>query len=153
MPGREQVVVQLNAALASELRAVVEYMVQAQTCQNLGHARLGEYLNKSAIEELQHAEELIQRIVLLNAAPNVDMVIAPKVVADLQHQLDENLDQKKKAVQQYNSAMQICLEAADNGSRYLFESMASDEERRAELLESQLRSLRAIADHRPDNVA
>jgi bacterioferritin len=127
--------------------------VQAQTCQNLGHARLGEYLKKSAIEELQHAEELIQRIVLLNAAPNVDMVIAPKVVADLQHQLDENLDQKKKAVQQYNSAMQICLEAADNGSRYLFESMASDEERRAELLESQLRSLRAIADHRPDNVA
>ena len=76
MPGRERVVAQLNAALASELRAVVEYMVQAQTCHNLGQARLADYLKKSATEELQHAEELIERIVLLNAAPAVDVVVA-----------------------------------------------------------------------------
>jgi bacterioferritin len=153
MAGREQVVAQLNAALASELTAVVEYMVQAETCHHLGHDRLGEYLKQSAIEELQHAEELIQRIVLLNAAPAVDVVIAPKVAADVQRQLGERLDQKKKAVQQYNSAMQVCLEAADNGSGYLFETMASDEERRAELLETQLRSLGALANQRPDNAA
>jgi bacterioferritin len=155
MPGREQVVAQLNAALASELRAVVEYMVQAQTCHNLGQTRLGDYLKRSAIEELQHAEELIERIVLLNAAPAVDMVIAPKIAADVQRQLDENLDRKKKAVQQYNSAMQVCLEAADNGSGYLFESMANDEALRAETLESQLRSLRlrALTNRRPDSAA
>jgi bacterioferritin len=153
MLGREQVVAQLNAALASELRAAIEYMVQAQTCHNLGQARLGDYLKQSAIEELQHAEELIERIVLLNAAPAVDVVIAPNVAADVQRQLDENLERKKKAVQQYNSAMQVCLEAADNGSGYLFESMANDEAHRAEILESQLRSLRALTNHRPDNAA
>ncbi len=153
MPGREQVVAQLNAALASELRAVVEHMVQAQTCHNRGQARLGDYLKKSAGEELQHAEQLIQRIVLLNSTPDVDVVIGPKPAADVQHQLDESLDHKKKAVQQYTSAMQVCLEAADNGSRYLFESMAGDEERRAEVLESHLRSLRAMANRRPDHAA
>ena len=153
MSGREQVVAQLNAALASELTAVVEYMVQAQTCHNRGQARLGEYLKKSAVEELQHAEQLIQRIVLLNSIPDVDVVVAPKPAADVQHQLDESLDLKKKAVQQYTSAMQVCSEAADNGSRYLFESMASDEERRVQILESQLRSLRTPANHRPDHAA
>ena len=74
------------------------------------------------------------------------------MATDVLRQLDESLEQKKKAVRQYNSAMQVCLEAADNGSGYLFESMANEEAHRAEILESQLRSLRALLG-RPDNAA
>ena len=72
MHGNEKVIEQLNAALASELTAIVQYMVQSETCQNWGYVRIGGYLKRRAIEEMGHAEGLIERIVFLDAAPKVD---------------------------------------------------------------------------------
>ena len=141
MHGNPEVIEQLNAALASELTAIVQYMVQSETCHNWGYVRLGDYLKRRAIEEMHHAEGLIERIVFLDAAPRVDVALAPKIGANVQQQLENDLKDEEDAVRQYNSAKSICAEALDNGSGDLFQSMLKDEEGHADFLEAQLRSI------------
>jgi len=144
MHGDKKVIEQLNAALASELTAIVQYMVQSETCQNWGYVRLGGYLKRRAIEEMHHAEGLIERIVFLDATPRMDVALAPKIGANVQQQLEGDLKDEEGAVHQYNSAMNICAEALDNGSCDLFQSMLRDEEGHADFLEAQLHAIKEM---------
>ncbi len=132
MHGNEKVIEQLNAALASELTAIVQYMVQSETCQNWGYVRIGGYLKRRAIEEMGHAEGLIERIVFLDAAPKVDVALTPKIGANVQQQLEGDLKDEEDAVRQYNSAINVCAKAGDNGSGDLFQTMLKDEEGHAD---------------------
>ncbi len=141
MKGNAKVIAQLNQALSSELTAIVQYMVQAETCQNWGYQRLGAYLKKRAIEEMHHAEGLIERIVFLDAIPAVKVALAPKLGTNVQAQLEGDLKDEKEAVVEYNAAVKVCVEAADNGSRDLFEGMIKDEEGHADFLEAQLHAI------------
>jgi bacterioferritin len=144
MHGNKKVIEQLNAALASELTAIVQYMVQSETCQNWGYVRLGDYLKRRAIEEMGHAEGLIERIVFLDATPKVDVALTPKIGANVQQQLEGDLKDEEDAVHQYNSAMSICAEARDNGSGDLFQRMLKDEEGHADFLDAQLHSIKEM---------
>ena len=140
----KKVIEQLNAALASELTAIVQYMVQSETCQNWGYVRLGDFLKRRAIEEMGHAEGLIERIVFLDATPKVDVALTPKIGANVQQQLEVDLKDEEDAVHQYNSAMNICAEAGDNGSGDLFQRMLKDEEGHADFLDAQLHSIKEM---------
>lgn len=141
MKGDAKVIKQLNDALSSELTAIVQYMVQAETCQNWGYARLGAYLKRRAIEEMHHAEGVIERIVFLDSVPAVDVALTPQLGTNVQQQLEADLKDEKDAVRSYNIAVRVCVDSADNGSRELFESMIKDEEKHADFLESQLHSI------------
>jgi bacterioferritin len=141
MKGDAKVIKQLNDALSSELTAIVQYMVQAETCQNWGYTRLGAYLKRRAIEEMQHAEGVIERIVFLDSVPAVDVALTPKLGTHVQQQLEEDLKDEKDAVRQYNIAVRVCVDSSDNGSRDLFEGMIKDEEKHADFLEAQLHSI------------
>ncbi len=141
MKGDAKVIKQLNDALSSELTAIVQYMVQAETCQNWGYARLGAYLKSRAIEEMHHAEGLIERIVFLDSVPDVEVALTPKLGTNVQQQLEGDLKDEKDAVRQYNIAIRVCADSADNGSRDLFQGMIKDEEHHADFLESQLHSI------------
>jgi len=144
MHGNKKVIEQLNVALASELTAIVQYMVQSETCQNWGYVRIGDFLKRRAIEEMGHAEGLIERIVFLHASPEVDVALTPKFGANVQQQLESDLKDEEDAVQQYNSAMNICAEAGDNGSGDLFQRMLKDEEGHADFLDAQLHSIKEM---------
>jgi bacterioferritin len=141
MKGDAKVIKQLNDALGSELTAIVQYMVQAETCQNWGYTRLGAYLKRRAIEEMQHAEGVIERIVFFDSVPVVDVALTPQLGTNVQQQLEVDLKDEKDAVRQYNVAVRVCVDSADNGSRDLFEGMIRDEEKHADFLESQLHSI------------
>ena len=141
MKGDAKVIKQLNDALSWELTAIVQYMVQAETCQNWGYARLGAYLKRRAIEEMHHAEGLIERIVFLDSVPDVEVALTPKLGSNVQQQLEGDLKDEKDAVRQYNIAIRVCADSADNGSRDLFQGMIKDEEHHADFLESQLHSI------------
>jgi len=141
MRGNEKVIEQLNAALSSELTAIVQYMVQSEMCSNWGYARLGGELKKQAVEEMHHAEGLIERILFLDAIPAVKVGLQPKLGANVKAHLDDDLTDEKDAVRQYNAAAKICLDAGDNGSRELFESLLKDEEEHTDHLERQLHAL------------
>lgn len=138
MRGNETVIQRLNEALSGELTAIVQYIVHAEMCGNWGYQRLGAYIKKQAIDEMKHAEGLIERILFLDGVPKVDVMPAPKIGATVKAQFDNDLAAELEAVKQYNSAVETCGEAGDNASRALFERMVKDEEEHADFLEAQL---------------
>jgi len=144
MHGDEKVIEQLNAALSSELTAIVQYMTQSEMCQNWGYKRLGEGTKVRAIEEMKHAEGLIERIIFLDGTPTVDIGLKPQLGSKVQQQMEINLKDEQDAVRQYNQAVKICAEARDEGSKALFDRMIQDEERHADFLEAQLHSIKEM---------
>lgn len=144
MRGSEAVIQQLNLALSSELSAIAQYMVQAEMCQNWGYSRLGGLTKKRAIEEMHHAEGLIERILFLDGAPQVAVALQPKIGNNVKEHLEIDLQDEKDAVVQYNNAVKICVAEGDEGSRELFKRMIQDEERHVDFLEAQLQSIQDI---------
>jgi bacterioferritin len=119
-------------------------MTQSEMCQNWGYKRLGERTKVRAIEEMRHAEGLIERIIYLDSIPTVDVGLKPQLGSKVQQQMEINLKDELDAVHQYNAAVKICADAKDDGSRALFERMIKDEERHADYLESQLHSIKEM---------
>ena len=144
MHGNEKVIEQLNLALSSELTASVQYMTQSEMCHNWGYKRLGDLTKVRAIEEMKHAEGLIERIIFLDSIPTVDVGLKPQLGSKVQQQLEIDLKDELDAVRQYNQAVKICVEAKDDGSKALFERMIQDEERHVDYLEAQLHSIKEM---------
>jgi len=144
MQGDKKVIENLNAALTSELTAIVQYMTQSEMCQSWGYKRLGELTKARAIEEMKHAEGLIERIIFLEGTPAVDVGLKPQLGNKVQEQIEINLHDELDAVRQYNQAAKVCAEAGDGGSKALFDSMIGDEERHADYLEAQLHSIKEV---------
>ncbi|MFZ3264902.1 MAG: bacterioferritin [Terriglobales bacterium] len=144
MHGSEKVIGQLNMALSAELTAIVQYMTQSEMCQNWGYKRLGDLTKVRAIEEMRHAEGLIERIIFLDAIPSVDVGLKPQLGSNVQQQMEINLKDEVDAVREYNEAARICIEARDDGSKALFERMIGDEERHVDFLEAQLHAIKEM---------
>jgi bacterioferritin len=144
MRGNEKVIEQLNAALSAELTAIVQYMVQAEMCHNWGYDRLGELTKKRAIEEMHHAEGLIERIIFLDGTPEVKVALRPQIGANVKEHLEIDLKDEVDASAQYNEAAKICVASGDDGSRVLFEHMIQDEERHVDFLQAQLHSIQEM---------
>jgi len=144
MHGNQKVIQQLNAALSAELTAIVQYMTQSEMCQGWGYKRLGVLTKARAIEEMKHAEGLIERIIFLDGIPSVDVGLKPQLGSKVPEQMEINLKDELDAVRQYNEAVRICTEAGDEGSKALFEGMIRDEERHADFLEAQLHGIKEL---------
>ncbi len=144
MRGNERVIRELNAALSAELTAIVQYMTQSEMCSNWGYTQLGERTKARAIEEMRHAEGLIERIIFLDAIPSVDVGLKPRLGENVRQQMEINLEDERDAVRQYNNAVKVCMEASDDGSRSLFRSMIQDEESHVEYLEAQLDAIKEM---------
>ncbi|MFY9647358.1 MAG: bacterioferritin [Terriglobales bacterium] len=144
MRGDPKVIEQLNLALSAELTAIVQYMTQSEMCQNWGYTRLGGSTKVRAIEEMRHAEGLIERIIFLDGIPSVGVGLTPQLGTRVQEQMEINLKDEQDAVRQYNVAARVCVEANDDGSKALFEGMIKDEERHVDYLEAQLHSIQEM---------
>lgn len=144
MRGNDKVIEQLNAALSAELTAIVQYMTQSEMCNNWGYKPLGDRTKARAIEEMKHAEGLIERIIFLDATPSVDVGLKPQLGSNVQQQMEINHKDEQDAVRQYNQAAKVCVEANDDGSRALFERMIQDEERHVNYLQAQLHSIKEL---------
>lgn len=144
MKGQPEVIKQLNAGLHAELTAIVQYMVQAEMCQNWGYGRLGDEIKKQAIDEMHHAEGLIERIVFLDGVPAVEVGLQPKISSNVKAMLVDNLVAEKDAVRQYNGAVAVCTKHGDAGTREMFEHMVKDEEGHTDHLEGQLHAIKEV---------
>jgi bacterioferritin len=144
MRGNDKVIEELNKALAAELNAIAQYMVHAEMCHNWGYQRLGAHVKKQALDEMKHAEGLIERILFLEGAPQVNLALAPRIGQTVKAQIENDLAGELEAVHQYNAAVRVCVEAGDNATRELFERMVTDEERHADFLETQLSMIAGI---------
>ena len=138
MKGNEKVLASLNSALHEELTAVHQYMLDAEMCQNWGYSRLASLIQKQAIDEMKHAERLMERILFLDGTPEMGGNFTVVPAASVQALFEQQLKMELAAVQQYNASAKVCQEAGDNGSKELFESLLKDEESHVDFLESQL---------------
>jgi bacterioferritin len=144
MRGNETVIKELNSNLSDELSAIVQYIVQSEMCDNWGYKRLAAILKKRAIEEMTHAELLIERVIFLDGTPVVGVPLKPQAGTDVKSQLAIDLKDELDASAKYNNASRICREVGDNGTRELFEKLLKDEEAHTDFLETQLSAIEAV---------
>jgi len=138
MKGKPEVLKVLGSALTEEMGAAVQYILHAEMCDNWGYKSLGGFTKKRAIEEMQHAEKLIERILFLEGTPDLQTfprIEAGKGVAD---QFIHDLEGEHTAIVNYNKGYAICTKAGDQGSADLLLANLQDEERHVDYLETQL---------------
>lgn len=138
MKGNEKILETLNELLADELTAINQYMVQSEMCADWGYQKLHEAIEKRAIEEMKHAEQLIGRILFLEGVPivsNLNMINIGQTV-DEQHKNDHEAEEM--AIKAYNDGIKLAVEVGDNGTRDFLEEILEDEEEHIDWIESQL---------------
>ena len=143
MRGNAQVIAQLNHALKEELTAINQYFLHAEMCHNWGYHGLGDFIRKQSIDEMKHAEELIERILFLDATPTMEYMEL-KVGTNVKNQLEADLQLETNAVAMYNKAVQISRDAGDDQSRELFSKLLKDEEEHVDWLEAQLHMMQEM---------
>jgi len=144
MRGDAKVMALLNEALKEELSAINQYIVHAEMNENWGYYRLGKHIKKHAVDEMKHAEKLIERILFLEGMPIVSEPPAVRIGSSVKAQLENDLASELVAVAGYNARIKAAVEAGDNGSRELLEKLLADEEGHVDWLESQLYMLQEI---------
>jgi bacterioferritin len=140
----EQVLEALDETLKGELTAVHQYLLHAKVCQNWGYARLAEYNRKESLEELEHAEALMERILFLKATPNMKDVSAIADCNDVKEQLESDLALEMDAISRLNNAVTVATQAGDHVSRRLFDKILADEDHHVDYLEGQLHIIKEI---------
>jgi bacterioferritin len=143
MKGNPKVIAQLNHALREELTAINQYFVHAEMCENWGYDRLSKYIKKQSIDEMKHAESLIERIFFLDGTPSMEP-LALSVGQNVKAMIESDLKLELGAVVLYNEAVRIAADEKDNGSRDLFVKLLKDEEEHVDWLEAQLHQIAEI---------
>ena len=143
MRGNAQVIAQLNHALKEELTAINQYFLHAEMCHNWGYHGLGDFIRKQSIDEMKHADKLIERILFLDATPAMEYMEL-KVGTNVKNQLEADLQLETNAVAMYNKAVQISRDAGDDQSRELFSKLLKDEEEHVDWLEAQLHQIKEM---------
>jgi bacterioferritin len=138
MKGDSRVIEALNELLTAELTAINQYFIHAKMLKNWGYKRLAEHKRKESIEEMRHADEVIERVLYLEGTPNMQRLFPVRVGEDPveMHQLD--LAVEVEAVARLNKFIALATNAGDGGSRALFEKILKEEEEAIDYLETQL---------------
>jgi bacterioferritin len=144
MKGDAKVLGLLNELLSGELTAVHQYMLHARMCQNWGYDRLFKKIHDESRDELNHADKLIERILYLDGAPEVQKLgkVAPGASVHEQLKLDHALE--KGVRDALNRGIPLCQKAGDNGSAELLEHILEDTEGHHYWLEKQLAAIEQI---------
>jgi bacterioferritin len=138
MKGKPEVLKVLQEMLKEELGAISQYFLHGEMCQNWGYKKLYEHTKKESINEMQHAEELTERILFLEGTPNLGDLPKLNIGKDVKQQFENDLALEKNAVAAYNQAIAVCRKADDRASAHLLRKILADEEEHVDFLEEQL---------------
>jgi bacterioferritin len=144
MKGDAEVIQVLNDVLCAELTGINQYFIHAMMCANWRYKRLAEHSREESIEEMKHAQEVIERILYLDGVPNMQKYMKVNVGQTVpeQHQFDLQLE--KDAVERLNKGIETCRGKGDNGTRVLLEKILTDEEEHVDWLEAQLLQIKEL---------
>ena len=146
MRGNDEVIAFLNEVLKGELTAINQYFLHAEMMENWGYQKLANYTRKESIDEMRHAEALMERILYLDAIPNMSELFSLRIGPTVKQQLENDLALELDAIPRLNRAIAKSVEVADNGSRDLFEKILVDEEHHVDWLEAQLHVIAEIGE-------
>jgi bacterioferritin len=144
MKGNAKVIAALNEALQEELLAINQYFLHAEMCENWKYEALAKFIKKQSIDEMKHAEKLLERILFLDGSPSVTGPATLKIGKTVKEQLANDLALELGAVKMYNHSVKLSRDEGDNASAELFAKLLADEEEHVDWLEAQLHLIEEI---------
>ena len=146
MQGDAEIIELLNEVLTAELTAVNQYFIHAKMQQNWGYLRIASHTRDESIDEMKHAERVVERILYLDGVPNMQRLGSIRVGEDVPEQIRLDLDVEYAAVERLNRCVAAAVAKGDNGSRELFEAILVDEEEHVDWLETPLAAIEAVGE-------
>lgn len=148
MKGDQEIIDLLNELLTHELTAINQYFIHHKMLENWGYKVLSAKKREESIEEMTHADEVIDRILFFDGVPNMQRLNPVQVGEDPveQHKLDLQLE--VDAYEKLNRGIALCRQKGDNGTRALLEKILVDEEGAIDYLEAQLGLIEQIGKER-----
>ena len=144
MKGDIKVISNLNKVLSNELVAISQYFLHARLVKNWGYHKLASKLHKESIDEMKHAQQLIDRILFLEGLPNLEIQNSIKVGQNVLQQLQYDLDLELKSIPFLREGIDICLKIKDHTTREILEHILLNEEEHIDWIEAQLSCIKDI---------
>jgi bacterioferritin len=144
--GDKRIVDRLNDVLTGELTAASQYFLHAKMFLNWGYAYLGGKIYKESIDEMRHADKLVERILFLEGLPNLQKLGTLAIGQSATEILKSDLSLELATVPRLNEAVGLCRELGDNGSEELLMGILVDSEKHVDWLESQLRLVEQVGE-------
>lgn len=144
MKGNDEVIQVLQEVLSAELTAVNQYFIHARMNENWGFKKLAEHIRKESIEEMMHAQKVIDRILYFDGAPNMSKYMKINVGKDVPEQFRNDLEVEYQAVPRLNQGIEVARAIGDNGTRALLEAILKEEEEHVDWLEAQIGLIKEI---------
>ena len=137
MKGNKELITVLNSLLADELTVINQYMVQSEMCANWGYGKLHKAIRKQAMDEMLHAEWLIERIIFFEGVPIVSKLNPIKVGKTVSEIISNNDNTELDVVSSYNDAIKLAREVDDQGTLELLTKILIMEEGHVDWAEKQ----------------
>jgi bacterioferritin len=144
MKGSAEIIKVLNDVLRKELTGINQYFIHSKMCKNWGYEILAGVAWKESIEEMKHADEIIERILFLEGTPNLSAYDKINVGSSVPQQLNNDLGLEEGALTVLRSGIKACLDASDNATRELLEHILVDEEEHVDWIETQLHQIKEV---------
>lgn len=144
MKSKKEVLDILSEVLSAELTAINQYFIHAKLCKNWGYLTLGDYLKKESIEEMKHADMMIERILYFDGIPDLQKYLKINVGKNITEMFENDLQLEYSAVERLNRGIDICVGMKDNGSRELLEKILVSEEEHIDWIETQQNLIKEI---------
>jgi bacterioferritin len=142
MKSDPQIIALLNDVLTAELTAINQYFLHARLCHHWGFERLYDKIREESIEEMKHADVLIERILYLDGLPNVQRYSKINVGQNVPEMFALDLAVEYDAVKRFNAGIEAVRLAGDNGTREILEKMLREEEEHVDWLETQQEAMK-----------
>jgi bacterioferritin len=137
MKGNKKLLAILNELLADELSSINQYMVHSEMCANWGYLKLYTAIRKQALDEMHHAEWLIERIIFFNGSPTVSKLNNIMVGSTVSEMITNDTVHEQEAVHAYNSAIKFARDVDDKGTADLLSMILKMEETHVDWSEAQ----------------
>jgi len=144
MQGDAEILDILNDVLTAELTAINQYFIHSKMCDNWGYHRLGAHGREESIDEMKHADIVIDRILYFEGVPNMQRLNPVRVGETVPEQLQLDVELEYSAVDRLNKGIAVCVTKGDNGTRELLTDILVSEEAHIDWLETQQEAIRQI---------
>ena len=144
MRGDPEIIDLLNDVLTAELTAINQYFVHAKMCDNWGYHRLAAHGRDESIDEMKHAEIIVERILYFEGVPNMQRLFSVRVGETVAEQLQLDLELEYTAVERLNNGIATAVAKGDNGTRELLAGILVSEEEHIDWIETQQETIRQI---------
>ena len=144
MQGDPRIIDLLNQVIRKELTGINQYFIHSRMCKNWGYAVLAKHGYDESVDEMKHADKIIERVLFLDGVPNLSDYDPILIGADVRQQLANDLSLEMAALRVLRPGVQLCLEAGDHASRELLEHIVEDEEHHVDWIEAQQHKIQEV---------